>query len=128
MITDVGSVPILVSDGEKAAKWYKQKLGFEIVNNNGHWIAVKPKGSNTIFHLCEKCDAWEDYHPGGNTGIWLKSGDGETFKDKKTGSIIHRSKKRSVGLTYSDLKKEGSRVQPRTCRVAVGQVRSVQRS
>ena len=107
MITDIGSIPILVNDAKSSAKWYNEKLGFEIASNEGHWVAVRPRGSNTIFHLCEKCDAWENDRPGGNTGIWLKSGESETFKDEKSGALIPRSKAGSVDATYAELKKKG---------------------
>ncbi|MDG7016689.1 MAG: VOC family protein [Nitrososphaerota archaeon] len=74
MFTEVGSVPVLVNDAKKAAKWYAEKLGFE-VSSQGHWVTAKPKGSKTVIHLCEKCADWEGDSPGGNTGIYLTSDD-----------------------------------------------------
>ena len=87
MFTGVGSVPVLVNDAKKAAEWYAEKLGFE-VNLRGHWVTVKPKGSQTIIHLCEKCDDWEDDRPGGNTGIFLTSDDKErTYQELRARGV-----------------------------------------
>lgn len=55
MIKDVSSVLVLVDDVKKAAKWYHDKLGFEIVSMQGHWVAVKPQNASTALHLCAKC-------------------------------------------------------------------------
>jgi catechol 2,3-dioxygenase-like lactoylglutathione lyase family enzyme len=72
MRTGVSSVAVLVSDVEKSAKWYETKLGFE-VSAQGHWVAVRPKGSGIVIHLCGKCEEWESDKPGGNTGIGFSS-------------------------------------------------------
>ena len=64
MTMEFGSVAIVVSDGKKSAKWFKDKLGFEIRDSEGHWITVAPKGSKLIIHQCEG-DTLEP----GNTGI-----------------------------------------------------------
>lgn len=53
MPMEFGSVALVVSDGKKSAKWYKEKLGFEIRDQEGHWITVAPKGSKLVIHLCE---------------------------------------------------------------------------
>lgn len=50
---------------EKSAKWYKEKLGFEIRSPEGHWITVAPKGMPMELHLCEKHYPLEP----GNTGF-----------------------------------------------------------
>lgn len=47
------SVALVVKDGKKSAQWYKEKLGFEIRDAQGHWITVAPKGSDLVIHLCE---------------------------------------------------------------------------
>jgi len=61
---DFGSVAVVVSDGKKSAKWFKEKLGFEVRSQQGHWITVAPKGSDLVIHLCEG-DTLEP----GNTGF-----------------------------------------------------------
>jgi len=108
MITDVGSIPILVHDAEKAARWYEEKLGFEIVNAKGHWIAVRSRSSSILLHLCGKCPEWGDDTPGGQTGIWLKCGESvELFRNSTTGAMIPRSGQDNVEKTYSELRSKG---------------------
>ena len=51
------SVAVVVKDAKKSAQWYKEKLGFEVRDEMGHWITVAPKGSNVVFHLCQ------DFYP-----------------------------------------------------------------
>ena len=58
------SVAIMVTDAEKSANWYKEKLDFA-TEGSGHWITVRPRGSNAKVHLCEG-----KLEPG-NTGISL---------------------------------------------------------
>jgi len=67
-IKQIATVAVMVSDEDKAKKWYKSKLGFEIMSNESHWIVVGPKGSLTGLHLCPD----EKLEPG-NQGIVLKS-------------------------------------------------------
>ncbi len=78
MLTEVSSVAVLVHDAKKAAAWYQEKLGFELASMQGHWVAVKPKGSKMVLHLCERCEEWGDDRPGGQTGIGFGSDDKET--------------------------------------------------
>ena len=77
MLTGVGFVAVLVTDANKAAVWYRQRLGAE-VTVQGHWVAAKLPRSSMVIHLCGKNEDWEDDRPGGQTGIFLKSDD----KDK----------------------------------------------
>jgi lactoylglutathione lyase len=93
MLTEISSVPVLVNDAEKSAKWYSEKLGFE-ANVQGHWVTVKPKGSRTVIHLCEKFKdgsipkEWEDDRPGGNTGIGFYSDDQKkTYEELKAKGV-----------------------------------------
>jgi len=87
MFDGIGSVPVLVNDAKKAAKWYEEKLGFES-EMEGHWVTVKPKGSDISIHLCEKCDEWENDRPGGNTGIYLTCEDQEkTYQELKAKGV-----------------------------------------
>ena len=65
------TIALVVSDAKKSAKWYTEKLGFEIRDHQGHWITVAPKNENVAFHLCE------GYYPlePGNSGISFVSKD-----------------------------------------------------
>jgi len=59
------TIALVVSDAKKSAKWYTEKLGFEIREHQGHWITVAPKTENFAFHLCEGFYPLEP----GNSGI-----------------------------------------------------------
>jgi catechol 2,3-dioxygenase-like lactoylglutathione lyase family enzyme len=65
------TIAIVVSSAAKSAKWYQEKLGFEIREHQGHWITVAPKRENMAFHLCE---GFYELEPG-NTGISFASKD-----------------------------------------------------
>jgi catechol 2,3-dioxygenase-like lactoylglutathione lyase family enzyme len=68
----------MVSDAKKSAKWYEEKLGFEISNEDDHWVIARPKGADWMLHLCEG-----GLEPG-NTGIGFYSDDVEkTVADLK---------------------------------------------
>jgi len=103
----MGSVAVLVEDARKSALWYHDKLGFEIVGIEGHTVFVRPKGSNSLLHLCGPCDAWEGDKPGGRTGIWLQCGRMVVHKHKKTGLVTPTSRPEDVEKTYRELKKKG---------------------
>ncbi len=107
MITGVGSVAVLVNDARKSAEWYRDKLGFEIVENEGHTVFVKPRASQFILHLCGKCDAWEADTPGGRTGIWFHCGDFTMRKDSESDQLIPASNPDEVERTFHELKKRG---------------------
>ncbi len=108
MITGVGSASVLVNDAKKSAEWYREKLGFEIIATEGHSVFVKPKGSDTLLlHLCGRCDAWENDHPSGRTGIWLQCGQVSMRKDEKSGQLIPSSRPENVEKTYLELKEKG---------------------
>jgi uncharacterized glyoxalase superfamily protein PhnB len=107
MTIDVGSVAVLVSDARKALEWYRDVLGFDVVNGKGHSVFMRPRGGGTMIHLCSKCDAWENDQPGGRTGIWLRCGPLRTMKDEKTGMTIVASDPAEVEKTYNDLKSRG---------------------
>jgi len=64
MIKKFSSAAIVVSNGKRAMRWYKEKLGFRVVDHEGHWITVVPRGGKTVLHLCESKRAER-----GNTGI-----------------------------------------------------------
>lgn len=64
MFKSIVDVAVVVSDANKSADWYKEKLGFEIRDKEGHWVTVAPKGSEVVLHLCESKPLEQ-----GNTGI-----------------------------------------------------------
>lgn len=67
----LATIALVVSDAKQSAKWYQEKLGFEIRDHQGHWITVAPKNENLAFHLCE---GFFDLEPG-NSGIAVTSKD-----------------------------------------------------
>jgi catechol 2,3-dioxygenase-like lactoylglutathione lyase family enzyme len=108
MITGVGFVSVLVNDPDKSAKWYRDKLGFEIVENKGHAVYVRPRGSRTpLVHLCGKCDDWGTEKPGGRAGVWFSSGRVRIQKFKKSGATLPLGDPDDVEKTYRELKRKG---------------------
>ena len=113
MISGVGSVAILVNDAKKSVEWYREKLGFEVVEgiecamwhgtgSEGHAVSIRPKGSDVpLLHLCEKCEDWGDEKPGGRTGIWLNCGE-ITLRRKDTGKVFPSSNPANVEKTYRE--------------------------
>lgn len=78
MIERIASIAVEVSDGPASRDWYVDKLGFEVVDDEGHWITVRPAGSDAIIHLCEQGEAPE----GGLTGIALDVDDLQATYDE----------------------------------------------
>lgn len=107
MITGLGSVAVLVRDAKVAAQWYEEKLEFEIVEDRGHAVFVKPAGSDVLIHLCEKCKDWGNDSPGGRTGLWFRSGSLLRDRDPKSGYVIPSSCPSNVERTYAELKSRG---------------------
>ena len=106
----IGSVAILVNDAMNSTAWYRDKLGFEIVGREGHAVFLRPKGSDVLVHLCERCDDWENDRPGGRTGIWLRCRELTFRKDERTeGRIVPASKPEEVEKAYTELKSKGVR-------------------
>lgn len=60
----LNTIAVVVRDEKKAAKWYKDKLGFRVSDKYPHWHTVVPKGSPVRIHLCP--DAPPE---SGNTGF-----------------------------------------------------------
>jgi catechol 2,3-dioxygenase-like lactoylglutathione lyase family enzyme len=59
---------VTVTDAQAAARWWKEKLGFEnftLGEPGSHAIMVAPPGERFLLHLCE---GFEGVEPG-NTGI-----------------------------------------------------------
>jgi catechol 2,3-dioxygenase-like lactoylglutathione lyase family enzyme len=108
MISGVGSIAILAYDASKLAEWYRDTLGFEIVESRGHSVFLRPKGSNDpLIHLCGNCDDWGLDVPGGRTGIWLHCGPVRMLRDEKTGRFLPSSDPKEVEETFLELKSKG---------------------
>ena len=108
MISGVGSIAVLALDPKKLAKWYRDKLGFEIVESEGHSVFVRPRGSTApLIHLCGKCDDWGTDLPRERTGAWLHSGDIRISRDEKRGRILPSSDPAEVERTHLELKNRG---------------------
>lgn len=109
MITGVGAVAVLVRDARASAQWYHEKLGFEIVSQEGHAVFVRPAHSSfPLLHLCAECDSWDGDRPGGSTGIWLPCG-AITFRKAKSGELLPASDPKEVEGTYHELQARGVR-------------------
>jgi predicted enzyme related to lactoylglutathione lyase len=59
---------IMVSDRKRSVEWYTTKLGFEVIQDMGHWVTVGHKGSNGLLHLCQGSEIGAELEPG-NQGI-----------------------------------------------------------
>lgn len=93
MIKKISSVAVVVSDGEKSAKWYNEKLGFEIKSQKGHWITVGPKESEVTLHLCKGPPL-----EAGNTGIRLIVDDiDKTYEELSSKGVEFTTKPRDDG-------------------------------
>jgi len=107
MISGVGSIAILVNDAKKSAEWYRDKLGFEIVGNEGHAVFIRPKGTEfPLLHLFGKCEDWGEEKPGGRTGVWLNCGE-IALSRKDSGSVFPANDPTNVERTYQELKEKG---------------------
>jgi len=50
----VASVPVVVSDREASKKWYTEKLGLIVVDDQDHWVTVGGgDGKGSVLHLCQ---------------------------------------------------------------------------
>jgi catechol 2,3-dioxygenase-like lactoylglutathione lyase family enzyme len=57
----LASVPVVVSDKAASKKWYTEKLGLDLIDDEEHWVTVGAKGKGSVLHLCQ---ASENYpHP-----------------------------------------------------------------
>lgn len=107
MMIGVGSVAVLVHDATKSLAWYRDVLGFEVINAEGHPIFLKSGRGGAMIHLCSECSAWGNDQPGGRTGIWLQCGPTRTMRDEKTGMTILASDPADVENAYAELKSKG---------------------
>lgn len=71
----VKSVAVVVADRRRAARWYREKLGFKLADDDGeHWLTVADPKRRFRLHLCEKGGRAGRRPPRGevgNTGILL---------------------------------------------------------
>ena len=69
------SVAVAVTDRKKAARWYVEKFGFRIFDDEPeHWTTVGDRSGTFLFHLCEVGGRPGRRPPKsevGNTGILL---------------------------------------------------------
>ncbi len=84
-------VAVVVSDAKKAKTWYTETLGFELREDEDHWITVAPKGANVTLHLCETQPLEK-----GNTGIGFTAKDVASLETelKKKGVIFSEPAKK----------------------------------
>ena len=88
MIKSILDVAVVVSNSNKAVEWYKEKLGFEIRSQEGHWVTVAPKGSDVVFHLCQTTPLEQ-----GNTGIGLQVDDLDKVYEELSGKGVEFTQK-----------------------------------
>jgi catechol 2,3-dioxygenase-like lactoylglutathione lyase family enzyme len=66
------SVAIMVTDTKKAVRWYTTKLGFDLLESEGHWAVVGDKAKGIGLHLCEsRSRSGKPRLEPGNTGIMV---------------------------------------------------------
>ncbi len=58
----------MVSDRARSVDWYTTKLGFQVIQDLGHWVTVGHKGHTGLLHLCQGSEIDEPLSPG-NQGI-----------------------------------------------------------
>ena len=68
------SVAVVVSNGKKALAFYTDKLGLDIIANEGHWRVVGRKKGGLAIHLCEYGKPTPKSEKG-NTGILFQTDD-----------------------------------------------------
>lgn len=92
------TVAVVVRNENKAAKFWKDKVGFRIVTSWPHWVTVAPGGSKVRLHLCP------DSRPEkGNTGFLFSTKDiaREERRLRKNGVRISRPiTKEDWGTTF----------------------------
>jgi predicted enzyme related to lactoylglutathione lyase len=103
------TVAVVVRNEKRAAKFWKDKVGFRVVTTFPHWFTVAPRGSNVRLHLCP------DSRPEkGNTGFLFSTPDAtkEEARLRKKGVKISRPvKKEEWGTTFRFLDPDGNEFQ-----------------
>jgi catechol 2,3-dioxygenase-like lactoylglutathione lyase family enzyme len=49
----VVSIPVVVSDREASKRWYTERLGLALVDDDDHWVTVGGGGKTSVLHLCQ---------------------------------------------------------------------------
>jgi catechol 2,3-dioxygenase-like lactoylglutathione lyase family enzyme len=49
----VVSVPVVVSDRQVSKRWYSEKLGLSLVDDDDHWVTVGDQARGSVLHLCQ---------------------------------------------------------------------------
>jgi hypothetical protein len=62
----------MVSDRIRSVEWYTHRLGFDLLDDDGHWITVGRRGTNGSIHLCQYTDLPDLQLEPGETGIDLR--------------------------------------------------------
>lgn len=89
----LSTMAVVVRDEKKAARWWKEKMGFRVVTSYPHWVTVAPKGANVHLHLCP------DSPPeSGNTGI--------AFTSKDVAKLEKSLRRKRVKVTMPTTKEE----------------------
>jgi catechol 2,3-dioxygenase-like lactoylglutathione lyase family enzyme len=83
LITEIATLAVLVSDTERSKKWFKDKLGFEIKEDEDHWVVVAPAGSKTGIHLCKT----GELQPGNQGILFLADDVDATCKELKNRGV-----------------------------------------
>ncbi len=92
----VGDVAVSVQDAKAAARWWKEKVGFEqftVGRPGGHAMMVAPPGDRFLLHLCE---GFEPVSPG-NTGIAFVTDDIDS----------HVRRMEAAGVTFTEPLRRG---------------------
>ena len=93
MIKSVYSIAVMVRDGKRAAKWYREKFGFKQVDRMEHWITVAPKGSKMLIHLCEVQKEWGTKLEPGNSGLAMVTDNlDKTYKELTAKGVVFKQK------------------------------------
>ncbi|MDE1821831.1 MAG: VOC family protein [Euryarchaeota archaeon] len=99
----MASVAVMVADRERSKKWYTDKLGFSVLQEEGgHWVTVGRKGRGGAIHLCLGSEIGGLPLEPGNTGILVMvDGDLKTecAKLKERGvEFVHEPTKQPWGV------------------------------
>lgn len=100
------TVAVVVRSEKRAARWWKEKVGFRVVTAFPHWVTVAPRGSNVRLHLCP------DSRPEkGNTGFMFSTKDArkEEARLRKNGvKIVRPTKDEGWGTVFVFADPEGN--------------------
>lgn len=80
------SVAIVVSNRKRAVKWYRQKLGLDVIDQEDHWVTVGSKRTGFRLHLCQttEYDPKGKLEPGNSGIMFVVDGDLEkAYRDLK---------------------------------------------